>query len=92
MENEERLFDFMQDTVKSLSRIEANQKNLSEDLSEVRQKCTTCFTKIPLIEQGLNNHLSSHNNLKAWFVWPVTIAIIGIILTLLAGAIFKIRI
>jgi len=71
MSTEARLLEFMTDTSKSLGRIEANQENLQKDFDYCRPQ----IDRIPLIEKGLSNHLTSHNRLRTYFVWPVSVIV-----------------
>lgn len=77
---DKQLLEFMTQTTKSLGRIEAYQETTNKDMAELKVQCD----KIPLIEQGLNNHLSSHNRLKNGFMYPVSATLVaGIILSVL---------
>lgn len=74
------LLDFMNKTAETLGRIEANQANTKEDIIEIKESTI----KIPLIEIGLNNHLTAHSNLKRFFIWPISVTVItGTILSFL---------
>lgn len=94
----ELLVEFMNNTSNALGRIEAqgtaakeqSEKDLSEvkeDIKLVKTNCGVCLAKIPLIEQGLNNHLTDHkkhiSNLKNRFVYPLMVAVALIIISLI---------
>jgi len=74
------LIEFMTETAESLGEIKSSQREIQQDIKDFRP----AVDKIPLIEKGLNNHLSSHNALKKYFMWPVSVAVGGgLILALL---------
>jgi copper chaperone CopZ len=61
--------------------IETNQGIIKGNVEDIKIQ----VEKIPLIELGLSNHLSSHSRLKKYFIWPITVSSI----LLVVSAVFK---
>lgn len=80
MSLDDQIITFMTNMSASLGRIEEAVENTKKDIDEVKSACS----KIPTIENGLNNHLRTHDRIKIRFFYPLSVAIVAaIIITLL---------
>jgi len=81
------LLDFMITTSEALGRIEATQEDCKRDLETMKTLCVT----IPLIERGLNNHLTTHDKISKRLFYPVVVILTVSTIVFLLKAIFHIN-
>lgn len=70
--------------------MKADLEGLKDDIGIIKTNCYTHGTKICQIETGFNNHLSSHNNLRRFFLWPVATALSVAFILFLLKVIFHV--
>lgn len=68
----DKALDFREKVIVSLTKIESALDQNVKDHVEIKE----AVSKIPEMEVGLNNHLSTHNHLKNYVFYPVIVAII----------------
>ena len=66
---------FMIETKETLAKILVTQENVVENIKEMKPLCS----KIPLMEQGLNNHLTAHDKLKNRILYPIFTGLVIVI-------------
>jgi hypothetical protein len=77
---------FETETTAALARIEEAGKYMTKQIDEMRPK----VEKIDLVEQGLNNHLTSHNRLKNYFLYPVAAGVCIVLVLAMLRMIFHV--
>ena len=86
--DDNRLLEWMTETSKTLGEIEGTVKQNTKMIDELRGACG----KLPEIELGLNNHLSTHDKMQNRLWWPLALLIISWIVVLFLKLAFKISV
>jgi len=68
----DKALDFREKVIVSLTKIEYALDQNTKDHVEIKE----AVAKIPKMEIGLNNHLSTHSNIKNYVYYPILVAII----------------
>jgi hypothetical protein len=74
--------DILLDITKSVGIIMASQDMVKEDVASLKTdigsmktNCSFHSNKIVQLESNVNSHLTSHDNLRKFFFWPVSVAV-----------------
>ncbi len=79
-------FNFREKVLLALSRIELSLEQNEKDHVEIK----SFVNKIPSMELGLNNHLHTHDTMKKYVFYPVSVGVILTLIGLLIKVVLKV--